>query len=147
MSGSGTSSTKSPEAIISSSSDSIIKNDNLSSTNTPAPISDIDISPEDRLIYIDKAFEAYTHGDFKLSQTLLKHVSLTDEKGIKVYVDCAYLFWRSVQTPDSDSLEQTSDQVEALRVVKDSFTSLLGTVDKKLVGPFDFIRLTHVYLS
>jgi hypothetical protein len=107
----------------------------------------------ERAHYIAKAFQAYERHEYKLAILLLRNITLDDIPSIAILVNCAYDFWRSVQ-PESEHgshvsgwNEKTPDQEEAQLTVKEAFTQLLGAGDKNMIPAFDYVRLSHVYIS
>lgn len=206
-----------------------------------------------RTSYISKAFENYYAMQYKEAMVLLRKITLDDMESIGIFVNCAYDFWRSVNTAAAlqpnlmgtsrllidDSLEpdqvvvidnsaelaaiqaekdrkalmkarsgkrvytnlrqniskeqlmmyethktvktaldmrntgfstldkddvnstigmlsmtgsmsifdKSDDQEEALEAAKKAFTQLLGGSNRKLIQPFDYVRLSHIYIS
>lgn len=110
-------------------------------------------SLKERAHYIKKAFEAYERHEYKLAILLLRNITLTEITSIAILVNCAYDFWRSVQPESvhgehtSGWNEKTADQEEANTTVKEAFTQLLGAGDRDIIPAFDYIRLSHVYIT
>ena len=121
--------------------------------------------------YIDQAFQNYSNKKYKEAMVLLRKIELNDQPSIAVLANCAYDFWRSVQTqhefmPHFNALDKNTqifgkimgrstqkidyiksiDQQEANESVHKAFTQLFGTGDKAQLVAFDYIRLSHVYI-
>ena len=99
--------------------------------------------------YIRKAKSSFAAGAYRDCLRSLKSVSLTDRESIVLLVEASYRYWRDMPLEmHNEKFGKTAEQQEAVDIVKNSFTALLG--DRKashLVTAFDFIRLSHVYLA
>ena len=228
--------------------------DDLASLRT-APLDEAAIeesATQVRESYIEKAFESYFRKQYKEAMVLLRKVTLDDMASIGIFVNCAYDFWRSVNTlmalaptnmttsrvliddafecdPEKDPgedlvavaaakelerrnlmkarsgqrvystlrmnvakeqlmmyethktvksadilnrslsttfdggesslgmesmaegsmtlFDKTDDQTEALETAKKAFTQLLGGSNRKMIQAFDYIRLSHIYIT
>lgn len=112
-----------------------------------------EVALQERANYIAQAFSSYEKHDYKQAILLLRNITLTDAPSIAILVNCAYDFWRSVQ-PESDHgdhksgwHDKTPDQEEAQSTVKEAFTQLLGGGDREIIPAYDYVRLSHVYIS
>lgn len=115
-----------------------------------------------RSAYMVKAQEAFDAADYKASMIFMRKVSLTDRASITLFVDSAYFLWRSLPNIEAETRDHGSsgsghvlgeDEVarsrkEALESVKHAFTELLSQKSASaLVTAYEYIRLSHIYLS
>lgn len=90
--------------------------------------------------YYQQALESYRTGNLKLSLIYLKKLKKWDRKSIELLVDSSYDLWKQLAKSDVDD-------TEAAQVVQESFVLLLSSnVSNDLIAPWDYIRLSHVYI-
>ena len=112
-----------------------------------------DAALQERANYIAQAFKSYEKHDYKQAILLLRNITLTDAPSISILVNCAYDFWRSVQPASNHGdhksgwHDKTPDQEEAQSTVKEAFTQLFGSGDRAVIPAYDYVRLSHVYIS
>jgi hypothetical protein len=102
--------------------------------------------------YLKKARSAYANQEFRLCLILLKKVIINETSISDLSVNCAYDLWKFDLSED---FKQTSEYADNLQLVKESFTHLLSNHKKPLEGSkqvsiiraYDYIRLSHIYLS
>ena len=113
-----------------------------------------------RSAYMVKAQEAFDAADYKASMIYMRQVSLTDRESITLFVDSAYCMWRSLPSGEAEVQasgrnsqllgedEAVRSRKEALDSVKHAFTELLSQKStSSLVTAYEYIRLSHIYLS
>lgn len=91
--------------------------------------------------YLRKAAEAYERREFKLALLLLKNLLLDSEESVFVLINSAYYYWKQHET----QLSPTENDV--LNVMNDCFTKILSIKVDSLMQPFDYIKLSHIYIS
>eukprot|EP01035_Chromulina_nebulosa_P007764 gene7764-10490_t len=98
--------------------------------------------------YLRQAFAAYDSKNYKLCLILLRNVVIKDSKSAALIADCAYEYWKIGNDDYSvDASKISVEKEEILHFVKESFSLLLSKSPHDKIKPYDYIRLTHIYLS
>jgi len=99
--------------------------------------------------YLKQAFSAFENKNYKLCLILLRDVNLDDSSSTTLLADCAYAYWKEGSESYSEDAEavNSKDREDTLILVKDSFALLLGNGEHDKIKAFDYIRLSHIYLS
>eukprot|EP01038_Epipyxis_sp_PR26KG_P008039 gene8039-10894_t len=111
--------------------------------------------------YVNQATIAFNGGDHKLCLVLLRNIDLKEEKEINLLVSAAYDWWFSTSYQrvahifdDSNALTLTIQEmveekyiVAALNEVNEAFAKLLSGNYANRISPYDYIRLTQIYLN
>lgn len=97
--------------------------------------------------YLRQAFSAYDSKHYKLCLILLRNVVIKEAKSAALIADCAYEYWKIENDEYSVEASKTSlEKEEILHFVKESFSLLLSKSPHDKIKPYDYIRLTHIYL-
>ena len=86
-------------------------------------------------MYMAKAKKAYDAGEYKHCIVLLRRTSLRDPAEIQLFVNACYFGWKS-----GKSNLTLSD-------IQEAYNGLFQTTDGANIPPFEFVRLSHIYIK
>ena len=97
--------------------------------------------------YLRQAFSAYDSKNYKLCLILLRNVVIKEAKSAALIADCAYEYWKIENDETTmEAAKSCEEKEEILHFVKESFSLLLSKSPHDKIKPYDYIRLTHIYL-